>query len=170
MEREDASFHIQLMQRGGDLPELGEVGELIGIAGNFHEGDRRSRLFEFRGNREAGFARCEREGNERRWHVEVVEGTGHRVLATDGGEAERVLRLIGTEQRGERQAPAGCIVAKFREIFLEREPDVGESRASGDRLADGLGDGVERAVEGRPRGNLRVEAPAHVGANVGVAF
>ena len=51
-------------------------------------------------------------------------------------------------KRGEGQAPALWVVAEFREVFLKREADVGESRAGGDGFADGFGDGVDRAVEG----------------------
>ena len=96
MEREDASFRIEFMQGGGDLSEFAEVRQLVGIAGNLDERDRRSRLFELGRKREAGLSWSEREGDERRRHIEFVEGAGHRVLAADGSQAEAVLRLIGS--------------------------------------------------------------------------
>ena len=45
--------------------------------------------------REAGFSGSEGEGDEGRRDVEIVEGAGHRVLAADGGEAQRVLGVEG---------------------------------------------------------------------------
>ena len=96
MERKEFPIGIELIERGGHFPEFVEIRQVIRVAGNFRQRDRRVRLFELGRKREAGFSRGEGEGDKCRWDVEFVEGAGHGVLATDGGEAERVLRLIGS--------------------------------------------------------------------------
>ena len=58
------------------------------------------------------------EGDERRRHVMVKEGTGHGVLAADGGSAELELRIQRAEERGKRLAPARGLVAELFKKFL----------------------------------------------------
>ena len=96
VEGEDFSFSVELIELCGDLFESLEVGQVVGIARNVYQRDGGTGLFELGGKREAGQARGQREGDQGGRHVEVVERSGHRILAADGGEAQRVLGVEGS--------------------------------------------------------------------------
>ena len=52
--------------------------------------------FELGRNCLAGFAGGESKGDEGGRDVEVLEGTGHGILSSDGGEAESLLSMEGS--------------------------------------------------------------------------
>jgi hypothetical protein len=95
VEGEEFAFAVELMEGFGGLFEGLEVGQVVGVARDGDEGDGGAGLLELGGEGEAGLAGGEGEGDEGGRDVEVVEGAGHRVLAADGGEAERVLGVEG---------------------------------------------------------------------------
>jgi len=102
----------------GDLFELGEVGELVFVSWDLDEGDRGVGFFELRRNDVARASGSEGEGDEGWWDVNLVEGSRHGVLATDGSETEFVLGFEGSEKGGEGESPAGGVVAELGEVFL----------------------------------------------------
>ena len=96
MECENDSLRIELVELCRDLFERIEIGQEIGITRDIYQRDGRAGLFELGRQREAGQAGRKGESNERGRDVEFVEGTRHRVLAADGGEAQRVLGVERT--------------------------------------------------------------------------
>ena len=96
VEGKEFAFGVELMELFGGLFESFEIGELVGVARDLDERDGGAGFLELGAQREAGFSGCEGEGNEGGRDVEFVEGAGHRVLAADGGEAQRVLGVEGT--------------------------------------------------------------------------
>ena len=95
VEGEEFACGVELMEGLGGLFERLEVRQVVGVARDFDERDGGAGFLELGAEREAGFSGGEGEGNEGGRHVEFVEGTGHRVLAADGGEAQRVLGVEG---------------------------------------------------------------------------
>ena len=91
----------------GDL----QVRQERGRAGHVDDHDRGAGLLELGGDDVAGLAGDDGEGDERGRDVEVLEGARHAVLAADGGRAELELRFERAEERHERLAPAGGILA-----------------------------------------------------------
>ena len=61
------------------------------------------------------------EGDEGGRHIEVFEGAGHGILASNGADPEVHLRHEGAEHGRKRFAPALWLVAQLLEILLEGE-------------------------------------------------
>ena len=88
------------------------------------------------------------EGDKRRRHVMVKEGTGHGVLAADGGSAQFKLGIERTEQRGKGLAPARRLAAELFKEFLQGEICLVIVCTGSDDLSNR---GVDRAVRARVR-------------------
>ena len=65
-----------------------------------------------------------RKGNQCRRNVDLVKGSGHAVLSSDGRQPKAQLGLVGPQQCGERLAPAGGLLRHPTEILLERKTDL----------------------------------------------
>ena len=113
-----------------------EVRQERGRAGHVDDHDRGAGLLELGGDDVAGLAGDDGEGDERGRDVEVLEGARHAVLAADGGRAELELRFERAEERHERLAPAGRILAELFEILLERQARAGRIAAGGGEAGD----------------------------------
>ena len=116
----------------------------------------------------AGPARDDGERDERRRDVEVLEGTGHRVLAADGGRAELQLGLQSAEQGHERLAPALRVGPEFLEILLQGQPGPGRIATGRGQAGQGLDDRADGAVARGPLGDLGVEAVGHDRTGLGL--
>ena len=127
------------------------------------------RRLEFAGEDLADAVSRDGEGAQGRRDVEVLERTGHGVLAADGGDAEVHLRLVRAEERGGRLAPALRVGARMQEVLLEGQVDVFEGGAGGDEFRDRLDHGQVRAVELVLLEDVRVVTPRHEGDGLRVA-
>ena len=90
---------------------VGLQGEEVGAAGlrvqnGPDEHDGAFRLLELGGDHAVGLADGSGEGDQRRGHIQLLEGTGHTVLAADGADAEANLGIQCAQQSGQRLAPA----------------------------------------------------------------
>ena len=111
-----------------------------------------------------------REAHQRRRDIDLVEGSGHGVLAADGSKAQLHLRLVRAQQRREGLAPAeGLLIVHSAEVLLEGKVDLSPVAAGSSDLRHGIRHREGRAVEGTPLGEIRVEAVAHHGDGVGLA-
>ena len=127
-----------------------------------------TRGLEFGGDDFAGLAGGDGEGDQRGRNIQLLEGTGHGVLAADGADAQLHLRPECAQQRGKGLAPALGVLAETLKILLEGQVGVLEGRAGGDQLTHGLHHSQIRAVIGRSGGDEGVIAEGHEGAVVGV--
>ena len=107
-----------------------------------------------------------RKGNQGRRDINVVEGTGHGVLAADTRDLITDLRVVCAQQCGKRLAPALRILRHSAEVLLEGKVQVLIITAGGDNFRDGLCHRVDRAVVRAPVGQIRVKAIAHHGDGV----
>ena len=64
------------------------------------------------------------KGYQCRRNVNLIEGSGHAVLSTDGWKSESHLCCISTEKCCERLAPSLRIFCHTTEVFLECETDL----------------------------------------------
>ena len=64
------------------------------------------------------------EGHQRRRNIDLVECTGHTVLASDGRQAESQLCRVCSEECRDRLAPCGRLLRHPAEIFLEGKADL----------------------------------------------
>ena len=111
-----------------------------------------------------------REAHQRRRDIDLVEGSGHGVLAADGSKAQLHLRLVRAQQRREGLAPAeGLLIVHSAEVLLEGKVDLSPVAAGSSDLRHGIRHREGRAVERTPLGKIRVEAVAHHGDGVGLA-
>ena len=149
----------------GDL----EVRQERGRAGHVDDHDRGAGLLELGGDDVAGLAGDDGEGDERGRDVEVLEGARHAVLAADGGRTELELRFERAEERHERLAPAGGILAELFEIFLERQARAGRIAAGGGQAGERFHHRADRAVARGPLGDDGIEAVGHDRADVRLA-
>ena len=106
---------------------------------------------------------------ERWWHVDIVEGAAHRVLAADGRQMQTHLCVVGTEQGAEWLAPAIGVIAELLEILLECESHAAGIATGGSNLGHRVEHGVDGSVEGAPAELVGVEAIGHNGHRVALA-
>ena len=111
-----------------------------------------------------------REGHQRGRHVDIVEGTGHAVLAADGRQAEAQLRAVRAQQSREGLAPAVRIFRHPAEILLECETDLPIVAAGSHDPGHRFQHCVDCAVVRGPAGQVRIEPVAHHGHGVGLSF
>ena len=102
-----------------------------------------------------------RKGNQSRRHIDIVEGSGHGVLAADGGKAVAQLCIKGTEQRREGLTPALRILRHPAEVFLEGKTDLRMISARRHDSGDGFRHRIHRSVVRAPGGQIGVKAAAH---------
>ena len=53
------------------------------------------------------------------WNINIIEGTGHRILTTNRRKSESHLHIVSTEQCGKWQTPTIWICTKSLKILLE---------------------------------------------------
>ncbi len=128
-----------------------------------------ARLLEFGRDDPRGTHRRDAEGDERRGHVNLLEGAAHGVLATDGRQAEGQLHVQGTQQGRQRLAPGMGIVRHPLEIFLVGESHRGPVATGSHHLGTSLHHGISSAVIRAPAGQVRVVAEGHHAGRVGLA-
>ena len=109
------------------------------------------------------------EGDECRRNVDVLKGTGHRVLAADGRAAKLKLCLQAAQQRLERFAPLDRVGADLLKIFLEAQPAFFAGTAGSDDLRNRFDDRKLSALKLIFVRNIWVKAPGHHRAGVGLA-
>ena len=154
----------------GDAPEGLKIRSVVGIAGH---ADKRNNTFgplEFRGDGGAAFGWGNRKGDQGGRDIKVVEGARHAVLASDGGQSEGILNVIGPEKGAEGLAPAAGVVMELFKILLKGQPNVGKSSSRGYNSADRFSDGINGPMVRAPARNTGVKAPAHQGACIGFPF
>ncbi|MDU4248924.1 MAG: hypothetical protein E7I19_17160, partial [Thomasclavelia ramosa] len=104
-------------------------------------------VLEFRGGGALHVAHGHGEGDQRRRHVEILERTGHGVLAADGAGAQVHLGHQRAEYGGRRLAPAFRLVAQLLEVLLEAQVGLLMLEAGRDQLGQRLDHGQVGAGE-----------------------
>ena len=126
-------------------------------------------VLEFRGGGALHVAHGHGEGDQRRRHVEILERTGHGVLAADGAGAQVHLGHQCAEHGGRRLAPAFRLVAQLLEVLLEAQVGLLMLEAGRDQLGQRLDHGQVGAGELVLGHDVRVEAPRHRRSGGGLA-
>ena len=103
------------------------------------------------------------EGHKGRRYIDIVEGSGHGILAADGCKTVTHLCLISTEQSGKRLAPALRILCHSAEILLEGKMNLPEITAGSHYFCHGLRDSVNSTMIRAPAGQVRIKAIGHHG-------
>ena len=136
------------------------VGHAVRIRRDVEEEQRVALVFPILADGFGGFSGRDGEGNERRRDVQLAEGAAHGIFAADGTEAERALHRVSAE-KGRDGFPVTFRRREFLEIFLEREVGAPPIRTERGEAGDGEQNGIGRAVEGAPRGELGIVAVRH---------
>ena len=126
-------------------------------------------LFEFRRDDLRGLHRRDAEGNQRRGHVDLLEGAAHRVFAADGRQAQGYLHPQGAQQGGERLAPGMRIGCHPFEVFLIGEAHRRPVTAGGSHLGASLDNRVGRCVIRAPGRQVGIVAEGHHARRVGLS-
>ena len=108
------------------------------------------------------------KGQQSGRHVPVQEGTGHGVLAADGGAAEVQLGIQGPQQGGEGLAPAPGLPAQLLKEFLQGQVRLAVIAAGGGELGERQADGLPGPPVGVPLHPPGIKAPGHDAALVRV--
>ena len=97
-----------------------------------------SSLLQLRRNDVAALCDVYCKGYQSGRNVNVVEGTGHGILTTDGRKAKADLCVISAKQCCEGLAPTGRIARHSAEVLLEGKANLGEVTAICNDLCHGL--------------------------------
>ena len=128
-----------------------------------------ARRLQFRRHHIPGLRHIHRERNQRRRHVNPLEGSGHRVLASDRRQSEAELRVVGAQKGRKRLAPALRILRHPAEIFLECEPDLRHIASGRRNFHDRRSHRPGRSVIRAPAHQVRIKAVGHHGHGMGPA-
>ena len=116
------------------------------------------------------FCHIHGKGNQRGRHIDIIERSGHTVLAADGGQTESQLCIIRPQKRRKGLAPAGRIFRHTAEVFLEGETNLPVISAGGDNPGNGLRHRIDGAVVGAPTGYVGIETITHHGHRIGLSI
>ena len=125
---------------------------------------------QFRRDHMGALFHIHRKGNQSGRHIDIVESSGHGILAADGRKAVSQLRVEGAEQRREGLAPALRFLRHPAEVFLEGEADLRMISARRHDSGDGFRHRIHRSMVRAPGGQVRVEAAAHEGHRIRFSF
>src|SRR5699024_11440510 len=79
--------------------------------------------FEFRCNNVSNLRNVHSKGNQCRRYIDILEGSGHTVLSSDGWKSVCDLCAVCTKECRKRLTPAFRIFCHSAEILLECEAD-----------------------------------------------
>ena len=146
------------------------IRQFVSVSVNLNQNQLIACFFQLRRNDGliAGHIHC--KGYQCGRYVDLIEGTGHTVLSSDGGQSEAQLRAVRAKERCKGLAPAMRILGHSAEVLLEAETDLAVIAACRHDSRHGLNDCVNSAMIGAPAGQVRIEAIAHHGYHVGLAF
>ena len=124
IDREDPSGLLVFAQFGAGFKNRLIVRQKVSVFRHTDPDEGAAGFFQLRCYEVGDLGRIDREAHECRRDVDRLEGSGHRVLSSDGRKAQSDLSCIGTEKGRERLAPAGRFLRHPAEIFLEGKADL----------------------------------------------
>ena len=143
------------------IHDAGVIRQRILVPGSAQPDQFVSGLFQLRCDHVFLLCHIHSKGNQRRRNIDLIEGSGHAVLASDGRKAEAKLGRISSQQRCERLTPTGGLLAHPAEVFLEGETDPMEISASCYDPGHRFGHGISSAVIRAPGRQIGIKAIAH---------
>ena len=93
--------------------------------------------------------------------MQLLEGSRHRILAPDGGQAQAHLRHIRAQKSCKGLPPPGIVLIQPLKIFLECKSNLPVVPSSGHNLSHRLHDRIDGPVERAPRGQHRIIPVGH---------
>ena len=162
------------VQELGHQPEMGQKRLGIGQPGlvvlRLQQADGVTRRLELIGYNVLYLLCGDGKGHQGGGHIQVFKGTGHGVLATNGGNLQILLGFKRTQEGCQGLAPPLGIPAHPLEILLEGEVYVFIGRSGGHQFGGGLHHRQVRPVIGALLGNEGIVTPGHEGARIGVSL
>jgi len=103
------------------------------------------------------------EAYQCRWYIDIVKGSGHGILATDGRKSEANLCFISAQQSCKRLAPSFRLLAHAAEVLLEGESYFAIITACCHDFRQRFCHCVNGTVVWAPAGYIGIKAVAHHG-------
>ena len=110
------------------------------------------------------------KGYQCRRYIDIIEGTGHTVLTTDGRQSEADLCIISTKQCCKRLAPTLRIGGHSAEVLLEGETNLAVVTAGCYDLSHRFHYCIDSAMVRAPGRKVRIESVTHHGYSIGLAL
>ena len=101
------------------------------------------------------------KGNQGGRNINIIKGSGHTVLSTDGRKSVSNLCIISTKECCKGLAPSLGIRGHTSEIFLEGKSNLAEVTATCHDLCHGFRHSINCPVIRAPGGKIRIKAIAH---------